>query len=113
MTRKTGFWHLFEPHMFTGSEHFQGGGEERAFFEAMEQMGATDHNGTTDPDRTNFFENVPKDALDRMLWIESDRMGHLLGSIDQARLDTQRGVVQNEKRQGENQPYGVTRELIT
>src|SRR5208282_1245276 len=54
-----------------------------------------------------------KNALDVALWIESDRMGHLLGSIDQTRLDTQRGVVQNEKRQGENQPYGVTEELIT
>ena len=78
----------------------------------MERIGATDLNGTTNPDRTDFFENVPKNALDVALWIESDRMGHLLGSIDQARLDTQRGVVQNEKRQGENQPYGVTEELI-
>src|ERR1043165_2444716 len=110
---KTGFAHLFEHLMFTGSEHFKGGGDQRAFFEAMEQIGATDLNGTTDPDRTDFFENVPREALDVALWIESDRMGHLLGSVDQARLDTQRGVVQNEKRQGENQPYGVTRELIT
>jgi zinc protease len=109
---KTGFAHLFEHLMFTGSEHFKGGGDQRAFFEAMEQIGATDLNGTTDPDRTDFFENVPTEALDVALWIESDRMGHLLGSIDQARLETQRGVVQNEKRQGENQPYGVTRELI-
>src|ERR1051326_5870214 len=109
---KTGFAHLFEHLMFTGSAHFKGGGDQRAFFEVMEQIGATDLNGTTDPDRTDFFENVPKEALDVALWIESDRMGHLLGSIDQARLDTQRGVVQNEKRQGENQPYGVTRELI-
>jgi zinc protease len=78
----------------------------------MERIGATDENGTTDPDRAEFFENVPTNALDVALWIESDRMGHLLGSIDQGRLDTQRGVVQNEKRQDENQPYGVTRELI-
>src|SRR5207248_1655361 len=99
---KTGFAHLFEHLMFTGSEHFKGGGDQRAFFEAMEKIGATDMNGTTNPDRTDFFENVPKNALDVALWIESDRMGHLLGSIDQARLDTQRGVVQNEKRQGEN-----------
>src|SRR3954470_7140018 len=106
---KTGFAHLFEHLMFTGSEHFKGGGDQRAFFEAMEQIGATDLNGTTDPDRTDFFENVPTEALDLALWIESDRMGHLLGSNDLARLDTQRGVVQNEKRQGENQPYGVTR----
>src|SRR6266542_4073970 len=109
---KTGFAHLFEHLMFTGSEHFKGGGDQRAFFEAMEKIGATDLNGTTNPDRTDFFENVPRNALDVALWIESDRMGHLLGSIDQARLDTQRGVVQNEKRQGENQPYGVVWELL-
>ncbi len=110
---KTGFAHLFEHLMFTGSEHFKGSGDQSAFFEAMERIGATDLNGTTSNDRTDFFENVPRNALDVALWIESDRMGHLLGSIDQARLDTQRGVVQNEKRQGENQPYGVTEELIT
>jgi zinc protease len=109
---KTGFAHLFEHLMFTGSDHFKGGGDQRAFFEAMERIGATDLNGTTSNDRTDFFENVPKNALDVALWIESDRMGHLLGSIDQPRLDTQRGVVQNEKRQGENEPYGVTEELI-
>ena len=110
---KTGFAHLFEHLMFTGSEHFKGNGDQSAFFGAMERIGATDLNGTTDNDRTDFFENVPTNALDVALWIESDRMGHLLGSIDQKRLDTQRGVVQNEKRQGENQPYGVTDELIT
>jgi len=109
---KTGFAHLFEHLMFTGSEHFKGTGDQRAFFETMERIGATDLNGTTSNDRTDFFENVPRNALDVALWIESDRMGHLLGSIDQARLDTQRGVVQNEKRQGENEPYGVTDELI-
>ena len=101
---KTGFAHLFEHLMFTGSEHFKGSGDQRAFFQTMEQIGATDLNGTTSPDRTDFFENVPKNALDVALWIESDRMGHLLGSIDKTRLDTQRGVVQNEKRQNENQP---------
>src|SRR6266850_2404910 len=109
---KTGFAHLFEHLMFTGSEHFKGGADQRAFFEAMERIGATDLNGTTSEDRTDFFENVPTNALDVALWIESDRMGHFLGAIDQARLDTQRGVVQNEKRQGENEPYGVTEELI-
>jgi zinc protease len=109
---KTGFAHLFEHLMFTGSEHFKGSGDQRAFFEAMERIGATDLNGTTSNDRTDFFENVPRNALDVALWIESDRMGHLLGSIDQARLDTQRGVVENEKREGENEPYGVTDELI-
>jgi zinc protease len=109
---KTGFAHLFEHLMFTGSEHFKGGADQRAFFEAMERIGATDLNGTTSEDRTDFFENVPTNALDVALWIESDRMGHFLGAIDQARLDVQRGVVQNEKRQGENQPYGVAEELI-
>lgn len=110
---KTGFAHLFEHLMFTGSEHFKGTGDQRGFFEAMERIGATDLNGTTSNDRTDFFENVPVNALDVALWLESDRMGHLLGSIDKVKLDTQRGVVQNEKRQGENEPYGVTEELIT
>ncbi|MDB6036203.1 MAG: peptidase domain protein, partial [Verrucomicrobiales bacterium] len=96
-TGKTGFAHLFEHLMFTGSEHFKGSGDQRAFFEVMEKIGATDLNGTTSNDRTDFFENVPRNALDIALWIESDRMGHLLGAIDQKRLDTQRGVVQNEK----------------
>ena len=110
---KTGFAHLFEHLMFTGSENFKGSGDQRAFFEAMEKIGATDLNGTTSNDRTDYFENVPKNALDVALWLESDRMGHLLGAIDQTKLDTQRGVVQNEKRQYENEPYGVTDELIT
>jgi zinc protease len=110
---KTGFAHLFEHLMFTGSGHFQAGGNQRAFFEAMEQVGATDLNGTTSEDRTDFFENVPTNALDVALWLESDRMGSLLGAVDQAKLDTQRGVVQNEKRQNENQPYGKVWELIT
>src|SRR5260370_312511 len=79
----------------------------------MERIGATDLNGTTNPDRTNYFENVPTSAVDYTLWMESDRMGHLLGALDQKTLDLQRGVVQNEKRQGENQPYGVTRQLLT
>ena len=105
---KTGFAHLFEHLMFGGSEHHQ-----RRYIEAMEPIGATDLNGTTNSDRTNYFENVPTSALDYTLWLESDRMGHLLGAIDQKTLDLQRGVVQNEKRQGENQPYGIAYELIT
>ncbi|MGH6693585.1 MAG: M16 family metallopeptidase, partial [Gammaproteobacteria bacterium] len=98
---KTGFAHLFEHLMFNGSEHFN-----TDYFKAMDRIGATDLNGTTNFDRTNYFQNVPNTALDTVLWLESDRMGHLLGVIDQPRLDEQRGVVQNEKRQGENQPYG-------
>lgn len=105
---KTGFAHLFEHLMFGGSEHAPG-----RYIDAMERIGATDLNGTTNSDRTNYFENVPTSALDYTLWLESDRMGHLLGALDQKTLDLQRGVVQNEKRQGENQPYGVTEELIT
>jgi len=105
---KTGFAHLFEHLMFGGSEHSPG-----RYLDAMERIGATDLNGTTNVDRTNYFEDVPTSALDLTLWMESDRMGHLLGALDQKTLDLQRGVVQNEKRQGENQPYGVARQLLT
>ncbi|EKE75910.1 M16 family metallopeptidase [Gallaecimonas xiamenensis] len=98
---KTGFAHLFEHLMFNGSENFND-----EYFGPFEKAGATDMNGTTNNDRTNYFENVPTPALDMALWMESDRMGHLVGAIDQAKLDEQRGVVQNEKRQGESQPYG-------
>ncbi|MDB6035604.1 MAG: peptidase domain protein, partial [Verrucomicrobiales bacterium] len=104
---KTGFAHLFEHLMFNGSEHFNDD-----YFKAMEMVGATELNGTTSEDRTNYFEDAPKDALDFLLWMESDRMGYLLGAIDKAKVDEQRGVVQNEKRQGENQPYGLAHELI-
>ncbi len=99
---KTGFAHLFEHLMFNGSEN-----HDDDFFKPLERLGATDLNGTTNQDRTNYFENVPSSALDTVLWLESDRMGHLLGAITQAKLDEQRGVVQNEKRQGETQPYGL------
>ncbi len=105
---KTGFAHLFEHLMFNGSEN-----ADRDYIKAMEAIGATDLNGTTNEDRTNYFQNVPTPALDYALWMESDRMGHLAGAIDQAKLDEQRGVVKNEKRQGENQPYGVVRDLVT
>ena len=98
---KTGFAHMFEHLMFSGSENHKG-----TYFQPFELAGATDMNGTTWFDRTNYFETVPTTALDMALWMESDRMGHLLGAIGQKELDTQRGVVQNEKRQGENRPYG-------
>ena len=104
---KTGFAHLFEHLMFQGSEN-----HKDEFFKPFELAGATDQNGTTWLDRTNYFETVPTTALDMALWMESDRMGHLLGAIGQPQLDEQRGVVQNEKRQGENQPYGRASELI-
>jgi zinc protease len=104
---KTGFAHLFEHLMFNGSENFNDD-----YFQTMEKIGATDLNGTTNEDRTNYFQNVPAPALDVALWMESDRMGHLLGAVDQAKLDEQRGVVKNEKRQYENEPYGIVEELI-
>jgi len=104
---KTGFAHLFEHLMFSGSENFN-----YTYINAMERIGATNLNGTTNGDRTNYFENVPTSMLDYVLFAESDRMGHLLGVLDQKKLDLQRGVVQNEKRQGDNQPYGVTRQLL-
>ncbi|TLY53427.1 MAG: insulinase family protein [Gammaproteobacteria bacterium] len=104
---KTGFAHLFEHLMFSGSENHKG-----TYFKPFEVAGATDMNGTTWFDRTNYFETVPTTALDMALWMESDRMGHLLSAIGKTELDTQRGVVQNEKRQGENRPYGRTDENI-
>src|ERR1700722_9302167 len=94
--------------MFGGSENFHG-----SFVNAIARVGAADDNGTTSNDRTNYFENVPTSMLDYALFAESDRMGHLLAALDQKKLDLQRGVVQNEKRQGENQPYGVAFQLIT
>jgi len=105
---RTGFAHLFEHLMFNGSEHFNDD-----YFQPFERIGATDQNGTTNEDRTNYFENVPTNAIDIALWMESDRMGHLLGAIDTAKVNEQRGVVQNEKRQGENQPYGKVNLLMT
>lgn len=105
---KSGFAHLFEHLMFNGSENF-----DDDYFQVMNRIGATDLNGTTNSDRTNYFQNVPTSNLDVVLWMESDRMGHLLGAINQEKLDEQRGVVQNEKRQGENQPYGRVYEIMT
>jgi predicted Zn-dependent peptidase len=105
---RTGFAHLFE-HLMFGST----GGNQRGWFERLEAVGATDINGTTANDRTNFFETVPTPALDMTLAMESGRMGHLLDNFTEALLNTQRGVVQNEKRQDENQPYAISDELIT
>lgn len=104
---KSGFAHLFEHLMFNGSENYN-----TDYFQALEAIGGTDLNGTTNEDRTNYFQNVPLSAMDQVLWLESDRMGHLLGAIDQAKLDEQRGVVQNEKRQGENQPYSLGYDIL-
>ncbi len=104
---KTGFAHLFEHLMFSGSANF-----DKTFLAALEGIGARDLNGTTNKDRTNYFETVPTSMLDYVLFAESDRMGHLLPVLDQKKLDLQRGVVQNEKRQRENQPYGIVEQLV-
>lgn len=98
---KSGYAHLFEHLMFYGSEHSPG-----QHFAPLEAVGATDFNGTTSFDRTNYFQTVPTPALDLALFLESDRMGWLLPALDQKKLDAQRKVVLNEKRQGENEPYG-------
>ncbi len=105
---RTGFAHLFEHLMFNGSQHANGD-----WYKFMNAIGATQVNGTTAQDRTNFYETVPVGAIDRILWLESDRMGHLLEGIDQAKLDQQRGVVENEKRQRGNTPLGSIPEMIS
>jgi zinc protease len=97
----TGYAHLFEHLMFNGSENYNDD-----WFKPFTRVGATGMSGTTNQDRTNYFQVVPKNALEMALWMESDRMGHLLGVLDQEKLDEQRGVVKNEGRQRENAPYG-------
>jgi predicted Zn-dependent peptidase len=101
-TGRTGFAHLFEHLMFNGSENAPGD-----YFEPLREIGATDFNGTTWFDRTNYFQTVPRPALERGLFLEADRMGRLLGAVTQEKLTNQIGVVQNEKRQGDNEPYGL------
>ena len=96
---KTGFAHLFEHLMFNGSENF-----DDEYFAPIQDVGGS-LNGDTFFDRTRYYQTVPNTALERVLWLESDRMGHLLGAVTQEKLDQQRGVVQNEKRRGDNRPY--------
>jgi len=98
----TGFAHLFEHLMFGGSENAPG-----SYLGRMRNLGPSNLNGTTWFDRTNYFQTVPTPALEQAMFLESDRMGYLLGEIGQPVLDLQRGVVQNEKRQGDNEPYGL------
>jgi zinc protease len=105
---RTGFAHLFEHMMFEGSEHVG----EKAHFKYLEGAGATDINGTTSYDRTNYFETVPSNELDLALWLESDRMGFLLETLDRQKLTNQRDVVRNELRQDEGQPYDVADEAV-
>jgi len=104
---RTGFAHLFEHMMFQGSRNVPKG-QHWALLEAAGGRGGADINGTTNWDRTNYFEQLPSNQLELALWLESDRMGTLLEAMDQAKLDNQREVVKNERRQGiDNQPYGT------
>src|SRR6202161_1066231 len=106
---KTGFAHLFEHMMFEGSKHVSGNGHIRY----LEAAGASDLNGTTDFDRTNYFETLPSNQLELALWLESDRMGYLPDKLDQASLTNQQDVVRNERRQSiENSPYGIVEESV-
>ena len=105
---RSGFAHLFEHLMFNGSENVPGD-----YFKPLQEAGATGINGSTSYDRTNYYETVPVSALERALFMESDRMGHLLGAVTQEVLDEQRGVVQNEKRQGDDNPYSVIDDKLT
>ena len=99
---RTGFAHLFEHLMFEGSQH-----HDRGYFPPLQQAGAQ-LNGSTNTDRTNYWEVVPTSAIDRALWMESDRMGYLLPALTPERFETQRKVVLNERRQSyENRPYGL------
>ena len=104
---RTGFAHLFEHMMFQGSKNVAKG-QHFALLEAAGGRGGADINGTTNWDRTDYFEQLPSNQVELALWLEADRMGTLLDAMDQAKLDNQREVVKNERRQGvDNQPYGV------
>jgi zinc protease len=106
---RTGFAHLFEHMMFQCSKHVPCD----QHFQILEAAGASDINGTTDYDRTNYFETLPANQLELALWLESDRMGYLLDKVDQAALANQQDVVRNERRQSiENQPYGLAEEAM-
>ncbi|SEU31589.1 M16 family metallopeptidase [Stigmatella erecta] len=106
---RTGFAHLFEHMMFQGSKHVP----DDVHIAMLEQLGATDLNGTTNTDRTNYFETVPSNHLETALWLESDRMGYLLDTLSQDKLQTQQEVVKNERRLGtETAPYGIADEKL-
>jgi zinc protease len=105
---RTGFAHLFEHLMFEGSQHY-----DRGYFHPLQEAGAS-LNGSTNPDRTNYWEVVPTNALDLALWMESDRMGYLLPALTLQKFENQRDVVLNERRQNyENRPYGLATMAIT
>jgi zinc protease len=105
---RTGFAHLFEHMMFEGSEHVG----EKAHIKFVQSAGATDVNGTTNFDRTNYFETMPSNQLELALWLESDRMGFLLEGLDREKLTNQRDVVRNERRQHEGSPYDLAEEEV-
>src|SRR3981081_2273502 len=105
---RTGFAHLFEHMMFQGSKDVKA----NEHFRVLAGAGASTINGTTDFDRTNYFETVPSNQLDLALWLESDRMGFLLETLDRQKLTNQRDVVRNARRQGENTPYDVADEEV-
>src|SRR5674476_519615 len=106
---RTGFAHMFEHVMFTGSGHVPYGMHDRL----TEGVGGS-NNGSTSNDRTNYYEVVPTNYLESALWLESDRMGFLLDKLDEAKFKAQRDIVQNERRQGtDNQPYGRANEIVT
>jgi len=106
---RSGFAHLFEHMMFQGSKHVP----EDTFFKNLEKVGATGINGSTNVDRTNYFETVPANQLELALWLESDRMGFLLDHAGEETFKSQRDVVKNERRQRyENAPYGLVRQLM-
>jgi len=105
----TGFAHLFEHMMFAGSRHLPRGLADRL----LEGAGATDSNGSTDYDRTNYYDTVPSNQLELALWVHADRMGYLLDVLDQTALSNQQDVVRNERRQSvENRPYGIVEETL-
>jgi zinc protease len=106
---RTGFAHIFEHMMFQGTKHVPGD----SHFKILEGAGATDINGTTDFDRTNYFETLPSNQIELALWMESDRMGYLLDKLDQPNLSNQQDVIRNERRQSvENAPYGIVQEAL-
>src|SRR5947199_3363094 len=106
---RTGFAHLFEHMMFTGTKHVPRGVAEKL----LEAAGGSDSNATTSFDRTNYFDTVPSNQLELALWTHADRMGYLLDSLDQKALANQQDVVRNERRQSyENRPYGVVDEAV-
>jgi len=99
---RTGFAHLFEHLLFTGSEHYDG-----EYFEPLTEVGATSMNGTTSTDRTNYYQTVPTRALDRALWLESERMGYFINAVTEEKLEREKGVVKNEFKQRRDRPYGT------